>query len=198
MQLSINGKQLDLGAALRNYIEGRLPPVVGKYFENPTEGHVTKYKQGGEVRAGVTVHVGKGILLQGHAEAGDAYAAFDQEAEHIGKRLRRYKRRLCDHLKNRPVTADVLPALQYVFEAENDAVKDSNKPDQPVVVAELETKIEKLAPGDAVMLIDRAKLPASMFRNFLHGGFNMVYRRSDGNTSWVDPRGKRRGVAEVS
>ncbi|MEC8171814.1 MAG: HPF/RaiA family ribosome-associated protein, partial [Pseudomonadota bacterium] len=79
MQLSINGKQLDSGAVLRDYIEGRLPPVVGEFFKNLTEGHVTRYKQGGEVWADVTVHVGKGILLEGHAEAGDAYAAFNQE-----------------------------------------------------------------------------------------------------------------------
>ena len=100
MQLSINGKQLDLGAAFREYIEGQLPLVVDKYFENPTEGHETMSKQGREVRADVTVHVGKGVLLQGHAEAGDAYAAFDQAAEHVGKRLRRYKRRLAITLKN--------------------------------------------------------------------------------------------------
>ena len=80
MQLSINGKQLDLGAALRDYIEGRMPSVVGEYFENPTEGHETMSKQGHEVRADVTVNVGKGVLLQGHAEAGDAYAVLDQAA----------------------------------------------------------------------------------------------------------------------
>ena len=198
MQLSINGKQLDVGAALREYIEGQLPSVVGKYFENPTDGHVTMSKQGHEVRADVTVHVGKGILLQGHAEAGDAYAAFDQAAEHVGKRLRRYKRRFRDHHKDRPDNADVLPGLQYVFEAENDAVEDSNEPDQPVIVAELETKIEKLTPGDAVMRMDLANLPAMMFRNVSHGGLNMVYRRSDGNIGWVDPRGERGGVAEGS
>ena len=198
MQLSINGKQLDLGAALREYIEGQLPLVVDKYFENPTEGHETMSKQGHEVRADVTVHVGKGVLLQGHAEAGDAYAVFDQAVEHVGKRLRRYKRRLRNYLKERPDTADVLPALQYVFEAENDAVENSNEPGQPVVVAELETKIEKLTPGGAVMRIDLANLPASMFRNVSHGGLNMVYRRSDGNISWVDPRGERGGVAEGS
>ena len=198
MQLSINGKQLDLGAAFREYIEGQLPLVVDKYFENPTEDHETMSKQGHEVRADVTVHVGNGVLLQGHAEAGDAYAVFDQAVEHVGKRLRRYKRRLRNYLKECPDIADVLPALQYVFEAENDAVENSNEPGQPVVVAELDTKIEKLTPGGAVMRIDFANLPASMFRNFSHGGLNMVYRRSDGNISWADPRGERGSVAEGS
>ena len=198
MQLSINGKQLDLGAAFREYIEGQLPLVVDKYFENPTEGYETMSKQGHEVRANVTVQVGKGVLLQGHAEAGDAYAVFDQAVEHVGKFLRRYKRHLRNYLKERPDTADVLPALQYEFEAENDAVENSNEPGQPVVVAVLETKIEKLTPSGAVMRIDFANLPASMFRNVSHGGLNMMYRRSDGNISWVDPRGERGGVAEGS
>lgn len=198
MQRSINGKQLDVGAALREYIEGQLPSVVGKYFENPTDSHVTMFKQGHEVRADVTVLVGKGILLRVHAEAGDADAAFDQAAEHVDKSLRRYKRRLRDHHKGRPYNADVLPALQYIFEAESDAVEDSNEPNQPVIVAELETKIEKLTPGNAVMRIDLANLPAMMFRNVSHGRLNMLNRRSDGNIGWVDPRGERGGVAEGS
>ena len=109
-----------------------------------------------------------------------------------------YKRRLCNYLKERPDTADVLPALQYVFEAVNDAVENSNEPGQPVIVAELDTEIEKLTPGGALMRIDFANFPASMFRNVSHGGLNMVYRRSDGNISWVDPRGERGGVAERS
>ena len=198
MQLSINGKQLDLGAALRECIESQLPSVVDKHFENPTEGYKTMSKQGDEVRADVTVNVGNGISLQDQAEARDAYAVFDQAVEHVSKRLRRYQRRLRNYLKERPDTADVLPALRYVFEAENDAVENPNEPGQPVVVAELETKIENLTPGGAVMRVYLANLPAPMFRNVSHGAVNMVYRRCDGNISWVDSRGERGGVAEGS
>ena len=197
MQLTINGKQLDVGDALRGYIEEQLPSVVGKYFENPTDGHVTMSKQGSDIRADVTVHVGKGILLQGHALAGDAYAAFDEATEHVGTRLRRYKRRLRDHHRNRD-NADTLPALQYVLEAEDENQSDDagSEPDQPVIVAEMETVIENLTPGDAVMRMDLANLPALMFRNISHGGLNMIYRRADGNIGWVDPRGSRGGVPE--
>jgi len=196
MQLTINGKQLDVGAALQGYIEDQLPTIVGKYFENPTDGHVTMSKEGGDIRADVTVHVGKGIMLQGHAIAGDAYAAFDEAAEHVGKRLRRYKRRLRDHHKDRSDSADILPALQYVFAAEEEDT--ASEPDQPVIVAEMETAIENMTPGDAVMRMDLANLPALMFRNVAHGGLNMVYRRADGNIGWVDPRGSRGGVPEGS
>ena len=198
MQLSVNGKQLDLGAAFREYIESQMPLVVDKYFENPTESYETMSKQGREVRADVMVHNGNGVFLQGHAEAGDAYAAFNQAVDHVGKRLRLYKRRQRNNLQERPDTADVLPALRYVFEAENDAVENPNEPGQPVVVAGLETKIENLTPGGAVMRVYLANLPAPMFRNVLHGAVNMVYRRCDGNIGWVDSRGERGGVAEGS
>ena len=196
MQLTINGNQLDVGAALQKYIEGQLPTIVGKYLENPNDGHVTMSKEGRDIRADVSVHVGKGIMLQGQAIGGDAYAAFDEAAEHVGKRLRRYKRRLRDHHKGRSDNSDTLPGLQYVFAAEEE--NTTNEPDQPVIGAEMETKIEVMTPGDAVMRMDLANLPVLMFRKLAHSGLNMVYRRTDGNIGWVDPRGSRGGVPERS
>ncbi len=37
------------------------------------------------------------------------------------------------------------------------------------------------------MKMDLADLPALMFVNAGNGRFNVVYRRADGNISWVDP-----------
>jgi ribosomal subunit interface protein len=196
MQLTINGKQLDVGDALQGYIEDQLLTIVGKYFENPTDGHVTMSKEGSDIRSDVTVRVGKGIMLQGHAIAGVAYAAFDEAAGHVGKRLRRYKRRLRDHHKGRSDNTDTLLALQYVLAAEEE--NTTNEQDQPVIVAEMEMEIEVMTPGDAVMRMDLANLPALMFRNVAHGGLNMVYQRANGNIGWVDPRGSRGGVPEGS
>jgi ribosome-associated translation inhibitor RaiA len=53
-------------------------------------------KEGSDTRADVTVHAGKGIMPQGNAIAGDTYAAFDEVAECVGKRLHGYKHRLRD------------------------------------------------------------------------------------------------------
>jgi ribosomal subunit interface protein len=195
MHLSVKGKQLDVGAALRGHIEGQLPTIVGKYFDNPTDAQVTMSKEGNEFRADITVHVGKGILLQGQGRSNDAHAAFDLAAEHVGKRLRRYKRRLRNHHKGRGESVESLRALQYVLAAEPEGGEEGHdEPDQPVVIAEMETEIETLTPGEAVMRMDLANLPALMFRNRAHGGLNMVYRRKDGNIGWIDPRGERGGV----
>jgi hypothetical protein len=55
----------------------------------------------------------------------------------------------------------------------------------------METEIETLTTGEAVMRMDLANQSALMFRNSAHGGLNMIYRRNDGNIGWVDPRGTR-------
>ena len=52
MQLTINGKQLNVADALLGDIEKDLPTVVGKYFENPTDSHANMSKQGKDIRVG--------------------------------------------------------------------------------------------------------------------------------------------------
>lgn len=115
MQLTISGKHPDLGDALRGYIEELLPVVIGRYFENPTDSHNTMLKQGTDIRAGVTVHVGKGILLQGHAMAGDAFAASCEAADHVCPWLQRCKWRLRDHHRDRADHSDNWMALMFRY-----------------------------------------------------------------------------------
>jgi ribosomal subunit interface protein len=191
MQLSVNGKQLDIGNSLREHIEREIPSIVEKYFANPTDADVTVSKEGAIFRTDIAVHVGKGIIVQGHSRSADPYASFDEAAEHMAKRLRRYKRRLRDHHRERNHKEDILKAAQYVLAAEEYTEphdEEYAEPDQPVIIAEMQTHIETLSVGEAVMRMDLASLPAMMFRNSAHGGLNMIYMRTDGNIGWVDPR----------
>ena len=57
MQLSVKGKQIDIGDALRGHIEENLPPIVTKYFENPIESHVTMMREGRGFKADISVSV---------------------------------------------------------------------------------------------------------------------------------------------
>jgi len=59
--------------------------------------------------------------------------------------------------------------------------------DNPVIVAEMTTPVETLSVSEAVMRLDLGDLPALMFRNRAHGGYNMIYRRADGHIGWIDP-----------
>ena len=192
MQLSVKGKQLNVGDALRTHVSESLSRILGKYFGDAIEVGVTFSREGHLYRAVVAAHVGRGIQLQAQGEADEPYPAFDTAAERLAKRLRRYKRRLRDHRKDTRPVPESLPAQQYILAggAEAQAAEDEIN-GRPAVVAEMATEIPSLTVSEAVMRMDLAELPALMFRNSSHSGLNMIYRRPDGNIGWIDPRGSR-------
>lgn len=187
MNLTVKGKQLEVGEALRRHVADSLDGLFGKYFGNPVEATVMLSREAHLFRAQVSVHVGRGILLQGQADAGQAYAAVDGAVEKVGKRLRRYKRRLRDHHR---AEIEVQRAQHYVLapEVEGSDEAAAEVDGKPVVIAETTSDIPTLTVGEAVMRLELADEGAIMFRNRAHGGLNMVYRRADGNVGWVDPR----------
>lgn len=192
MHLTVKGKQLDVGEALRAHVAEALGMVFGKYFGDPIEANVVLSREAYLYRAQISVHPGRGIQLQSQAQASAPYAAFDTAAEHLAKRLRRYKRRLRDHHRSE---AESERASQYILAPEpEDAEEPVDGGDRPpVVVAEMETDIPTLSVGEAVMRLDLADSGAMMFRNRSHGGLNMVYRRPDGHVGWVDPQSNPQG-----
>ena len=191
MQVSVKGKQLDIGDALRTHIEQALEHVLGKYFSSAIEATVTLSRNAHLYRAALSAHVGRNIKLEAQGEASEPYIAFDAAADRLSKRLRRHKRRLRDHHKETSPDHEPLPAQQYILAGDADGEESDIDAGQPAIIAEMATEIDSLTVSEAVMRMDLAELPAMLFRNSAHGGLNMVYRRPDGNVGWVDPRGNR-------
>jgi ribosomal subunit interface protein len=185
MQLSVKGKQIDVGDALRQHVETQLGEIVGKFFSDSLEAQVTFSREAHLFRADITVHAGKGLLLQSNGSASEPYPAFDEAASRIQERLRRHKNRLKKHHQDARREAPVEAHAFVLNSLEKDIEEDGA--DNPVVVAEMTTPISFLTVSEAVMRLDLADAPAMMFRNSAHGGLNMVYRRADGHIGWVDP-----------
>ena len=187
MQITVTGKQIDVGESLRGHVEAATLAVVEKYFGRALEAHVVFSRERHLFLSDISVHAGRGLLVQCHGESGDAYAAFDDAAERLEKQLRRYKRWLRNHHKGaKPDEEAPQPATDYVL-AHADAEQASAAGDQPLVIAEMRTSIPRLSVSEAVMRLDLADLPALLFRNSKHGNLNLVYRRRDGNVGWIDP-----------
>ena len=192
MQIQIAGRNIDLGEALKNRIESGLEDAVTKYFDRATEGNVSMAKDGHLYEAECQVALPSGISLQSSGEANDPYAAFELALDKLEKRVRRYKRRLRDH--HRP-DSNRLPAEMVAYSVLSAADEDESEVDSgdvdtvdaPAVIAEQQTNIKTMTASMAVMQLELAEVPALMFRNAVHGGLNMVYRRNDGNIGWVDP-----------
>ena len=92
MNLTVKGKHIDVGDALRGHVEEQLTAVTEKYFSNPIDATVVFAHEAHLYRADISVRVGRGIMLQSSAEATDIYPAFETAAEKVGKRLRRSTR----------------------------------------------------------------------------------------------------------
>lgn len=188
MEVTVTGKQIDVGDALKQHIETRLTDAVEKYFDQAIDATVGVSKEGGgkQFRTDIVVHIARNMKMHGRAATEDPYASFESALERIAKQLRRYKRRLSDHRKN---AADVasFEAQKYVIENNPDEDETGNADDQPIIIAEMSTAILNLTVSEAVMHMDVQNSSALVFQNKAHGGINVVYRREDGNIGWVDP-----------
>ncbi len=100
MQITVSGKQVDLSDALRTRVSDGLDTIAGKYFDGALEANVTFSRARSFFTCDINVHAGRGLTVRGEGEAADANGAFDDAAEHIAKRLRRYRRRVNEHARD--------------------------------------------------------------------------------------------------
>lgn len=203
MQLSVQGKQIDVGTALTTHVEEKLNDLNNKYFNRAIDATVQFSREGhGFFKAHISIRVGKNILIMGDAIESDIYLAFDMAAAKVAKQLRRYKNRLRNHhrkLEETPET-EIMKAQNYVIATQehHEEAEEPADDENPIVIAEMTDHIETLSVSDAVMRMDLVHSTALLFRNAKHGGLNLVYRRNDGNIGWVDPYGNAEKVVEAA
>lgn len=186
MTIQVTGKNLDVGEALRGYVQERVNHTVEKYVGRVPSGHVRVEKEHGEFRTNCTIHLWQGMSLEAHGVAADAYQSADLACERLEKRVRRYKRRLKRHgASPRKET----PALSYVLQSPQEGQEESDA-DNPIIIAEAETVVHEMAVSDAVMQMDLSDRAFVLFRNANSGEINVVYRRDDGHIGWIDPSAK--------
>ena len=193
MQITVSGKQVDLSDALQTRVAQQLDTIAGKYFDHALEAHVTFSRARSFFTCDINVHAARGLTLRGEGEAADANSAFDDAAEHIAKRLRRYRRRVNEHARDAAGRERPQAARQYVLRQEEEEQNQGagngvvQAATYATVIAEAPAEISVLSVSDAVMRMDLADQPVMMFRNSTSGELNVVYRRSDGNIGWIDP-----------
>ena len=189
MQYQISGKQIDIGDALQTHVRDQIDTMVEKYPGRPTDTLVVFSKSAHEFACEAVVHLSTGLTVQARGRATEIYASFDDAAAKMEKQLRRYKRRLKDHHKDRAQPVELSGAASYIL-ASNEQGDDVEEPEtlNPMIIAEMETRIPRLSVGEAVMQMELAGAPVLVFRNERQDtGVNIVYRREDGNIGWIDP-----------
>jgi len=115
MRYQISGKQIDIGSALQTHVESELSGILEKYAGRPTDAHVVFSKSGHEYVCEAVVHLSTGLTAQATGHAHEIYAAFDGCSEKMDKQMRRYKRRLKDHHKERSQPVELSASASYIL-----------------------------------------------------------------------------------
>jgi ribosomal subunit interface protein len=197
MSLRVSGKNLDIGATFRTYIESRIRALFGKYRAGRPLGHVTVEREGSGFRADCTLHLNSGMTIQADAEAQDPYASFNVAAERLERRVHRFRKRLIGQrsvglhesgdAQARPDTHGsrseslVEPSLATSIPQPEPVAKSA------AVIAEPSSQFKEMSVSSAVSELDLTNAPVVVFRHASDGRTNVVYRRPDGNIGWIDP-----------
>lgn len=187
MRYQISGKQIDIGTALQTHVQNELGAVMDKYAQRPTDAIVVFSRSAHVFSCEATVHLSTGLTAQAKGSAAEIYPAFDSCRDKMEKQLRRYKRRLKDHHRERAEPVEFGGASSYILAAAAEEEDAESVAPQPFIIAEMEMRIPSLSAGEAVMQMELAEASVLVFRNERHGGVNVVYRRDDGNIGWIDP-----------
>jgi ribosomal subunit interface protein len=199
MHITVAGKQVETGEALKTHVRDGLTTIARKYFDHALEANVTFRRDGSPFFAcDINLKAGRNLFMRAEGEAADAHRAFEVAAEHLAKRLRRYRRRVNDHARRLAEGRDAAGAApeiarQVVLRPEDEedleeggAGQEDRESHNGVVVAEHPTEIARMTVGEAVMRLDLTHAPVLMFRNSASGVLNVVYRRPDGHVGWID------------
>ena len=186
MRYQISGIHIDVGDALQTHVKAELNGAIRKYAERPTDAQIIFSKSGHEFVCDAIVHLSTGLTAQAKASKSEIYAAFEACAEKMEKQLRRYKRKLKGHNKDRNQSVEFIDLPSYT-NSEKEPLKDSRVSSEAIIVAETDQYLPIFSVKKAAEELEKSKLPFLLFKNEKKEGVNILFRREDGNMGWVEP-----------
>jgi ribosomal subunit interface protein len=197
MNITITGKHMEVGAALKDHIHNKIEVGVHKHLHKIADKtiigiDIVLSKGAYLYDADIVVNAGGRIgTIKSSDRHDDIYLAFDTALMRMEKQIRRYLGRIERNIresKHSAVNADNrFVAKKYIISSqEEDNIEENNHDNEPIIIAEKVTHIDTLTVKEAIMKMDLSNLPALMFLNEKNGRLNIVYHRGDGNISWVD------------
>ena len=113
----------------------------------------------------------------------------DSAVIRLSGKLRRYKHKIHNscHKPKRSIKA-MQAMIQQSFDIEEEPTlnEEKNVDSTPLITEEQTIDIQVLSVADAVMHLELTSVPALMFINIENHQINMVYKRKDGNITWVE------------
>lgn len=97
MNVSICGRNIEIGRSFYVHATDRIKGAANKYFERSIDASVTVSKEGPMYNVECNLRAPKGVHMHSRAKASEIYASFDLAADKLEKQLRRFNRRIKNH-----------------------------------------------------------------------------------------------------
>jgi putative sigma-54 modulation protein len=185
MKLVIQGKNMEVTEAIREYVEQKIDKAVSHFQALTTEVDVhlsvaRNHRIASSQSAEVTVYA-NGTIIRAEEKSESLYASIDLVADKISRKLRKFKERKSDRTAPRTSVAVVeQPALP---------LPDDNR------VVELPTQVVRnkyfampaLSVDEALERLELIDHDFYVFRNADTGEINVVYERNHGGYGVIQP-----------
>lgn len=174
MKVTVRGKNLEVTAALREYLEKRVDKLA-RYFDAPFDVQAVLSVEKENRVVELTCFV-EGIVLRGVASNTDMYAAIDLVVDKIVRQIHKYKTRLARR-----------------FKKEAGFKPDAYVPEVPVqeeeisIVRRKHFAIRPMSVEEAIMQMNLVGHDFFMFYNAETEVMNVVYRRKNGFYGLIEP-----------
>ena len=183
MKFQIRGENIQITAALREYVEKKVGRLE-KYFDTPQtpEAQVTLRVLRGEGTIEVTIPL-NGVILRAEETHADMYAAIDLVVEKLERQIRKHKTKLMRKLKMDPGTRSMQRGAQPV------AVVAEDEEDVDIdIVRVKQFDLKPMDAQEAVLQMDMLGHNFFVFQNSETRDVNVVYRRKDGRYGLIEPK----------
>ena len=183
--VTVTVRHEDVTEALREYARKKIESLHLDYpriLEAKAVLDVKKNRHVAEIILYCTNH----ITIHSSTEGEDMYAALDETASKIARRMRKQKTRLLK--KRRPHRNESIRHLdESIFtEAALDHPEESTHDPEPVVVHKEAYRLRTMFKEDAIMELELSDRPFVLYRSARRDCHTIVYRRKDGDYASID------------
>ncbi len=173
MNIIVNGRHLEVTAALKSYSEEKIRKF-DKFLPDGADAIVTlsveKYRHKAEVLLKTN-----GVLIQAESVTGEIYSSIDEVSEKLDRQVKKYKEKLSSRRKG--------AAKQTGLNEDEPAAAEAGK-----IIKNKRFDLKPMNPDEASMQMELLDKDFFVFMNDKSNVINVIYRRKDGNFGLIEPR----------
>jgi len=176
--------------SLRNYVHKK---IDGLHLDYPKiiEAKAVLDVQKNRHIAEIILYCANHITIDASSETHDnMYASIDNTISKIARRMRKHKTRLLK--KHRPKPEDTIKHIEEKVFSQNifdEIAEEISEDPEPMLIHREGYKLKKLYKEDAIMELELSDKPFLAYTNARRNVLQIVYRRSDGDYSIIEPNG---------